>query len=249
MNGISVHQDKQSSGIAAAQQGAALIRAALEKQGYATIIVATGASQFNMLEQLVREELDWSKVEAFHLDEYVGLPVTHPASFRKYLKERFVERVPLKAFHYVEGDAADAKMELERLKALISPKVIDVAFIGVGENGHIAFNDPPADFTTEEPYLVVDLDQACRRQQLGEGWFPTVESVPPQAISMSVRQIMKCRAIINTVPDARKAKAVFEALTGPIGPQCPASILRQHPACHWFLDAQSAALLPKSLLR
>jgi glucosamine-6-phosphate deaminase len=246
---ISVSNDKQSSGRLAAKRGSELINEAIAEKGYATIIVATGASQFEMLESLVRAEVNWSKVEAFHLDEYIGIPVTHPASFRKYLKERFVEKVGnLKQFHYIDGDAQDIDSEIARLEALIGSKEIDVAFVGVGENGHLAFNDPPADFDTERPYLVVDLDDACRRQQLGEGWFPTFDDVPTQAVSMSVRQIMKSAHIINTVPDGRKAKAVSCALTGPVSNLCPASILQTHADCNWFLDADSAALLPKEMV-
>lgn len=244
MEHISISNDKQQLGLLAAKKGASLIRQAIEKQGYATIIVATGASQFEMLENLVKEPIDWSKVEAFHLDEYIGLPITHPASFRKYLRERFVEQVKnLKHFHYIAGDAQDIDAEVARLGDLISQKQIDVAFVGVGENGHLAFNDPPADFATEQPYLVVNLDEACRKQQLGEGWFATLADVPKQAVSMGVRQIMKSTHIINTVPDARKAKAVRCALQGVVSNLCPASILQEHASCHWFLDKDSASLL------
>lgn len=244
MEHISISNDKQQLGVLAAKKGASLIRQAIEKQGYATIIVATGASQFEMLENLVKELIDWSKVEAFHLDEYIGLPITHPASFRKYLRERFVEQVKnLKQFHYIAGDAQDIDAEIARLGDLVSQKQIDVAFVGVGENGHLAFNDPPADFATEQPYLVVNLDEACRKQQLGEGWFPSLADVPKQAVSMGVRQIMKSTYIINTVPDARKAKAVLCALKGAVSNLCPASILQEHASCHWFLDKDSASLL------
>ncbi len=240
-----VHETKQALGEQAAAEGAALLRAALQERGEANIIVATGASQFEMLAALVSApDIDWSRVTAFHLDEYVGLPLSHPASFRKYLKERFVEAVPtpLRAFHYIDGEG-DVKAECGRLGALIAPVVIDVAFIGIGENGHLAFNDPPADFATESPYLVVNLDEACRRQQLGEGWFPTLESVPEQAISMSVRQILKSKAIVCSVPDARKAVAVRGAVEGPVTPDVPASILQQHEKATLHLDRESASLL------
>ena len=181
----------------------------MAERGGANIVVATGASQFSVLAALgAALGVDWSKVVGFHLDEYIGIAVTHPASFRRYLKERFVERVPLKEFHYVEGDGADPEVECERLGQLIGGREIDVAFIGIGENGHLAFNDPPADFETREPYQVVELDEACRRQQLGEGWFASLEDVPRRAISMSIQQILKSRAIVCSVPDERKAKAV-----------------------------------------
>lgn len=243
---ISISGDKQASGALAANKGASLIKAAISDRGFATIIMATGASQFEMLENLVEEDVDWSKVEAFHLDEYIGIPLTHAAIFRKYLKERFVDRVGnLKQFNYIDGDAQDIDVEINRLSTLIRERQIDVAFVGVGENGHLAFNDPPADFETEQPYRVVDLDEACRKQQLGEGWFPTFDEVPNRAVSMSVKQILKSNHIVNTVPDGRKAKAVSCALTGPVSPLCPASILQQHGSCHWFLDTDSASLLPK----
>ncbi|MGW8315419.1 MAG: 6-phosphogluconolactonase [Bacteroidales bacterium] len=202
---VKIHETKEELGRAAAGMGASLIRDALKKKGHATIIVATGASQFEILKALTSARLDWSKVTAFHLDEYIGLPDTHPASFRKYLKERFVDMVPLKEFHYINGEHDPAE-ECKRVGAKIAGKEVDVAFIGIGENGHLAFNDPPADFGTSEPYLVVNLDQECRQQQFGEGWFPSLEEVPSTAISMSVKQIMKSGAIICTVPDTRKAK-------------------------------------------
>lgn len=247
---LSISKNKVELGTQAAAKGAAFINEAIKEKGFATIIVATGASQFDMLQALLQEKIDWSKVEAFHLDEYIGVPVTHPASFRKYLKERFVEKVGnLKEFHYIEGDAQDLNAELARLEALMADKDVDVAFVGIGENGHLAFNDPPADFDTEKPFSVVTLDEACRKQQLGEGWFPSFDDVPKQAISMGVRQIMKSRHIINTVPDARKAVAVQGSLTGPVTNLCPASILQTHPSCHWFLDVDSAALLPKDFAK
>ena len=202
---INVSETKQEMGKRAAEQGAQLIREALRKNGSATIIVATGASQFEMLSELVKQpDIRWDKITAFHLDEYVGMEITHGASFRKYLWERFHSKLPLPlvAFHYINAEK-DPHGETKRLGELIKQKNVDVAFVGIGENGHLAFNDPPADFETEQPYLVVDLDEACRKQQLGEGWFPTLNDVPKQAISMSIRQIMKSGAIICTVPDAQ----------------------------------------------
>jgi len=236
---------KQESGAAAAVLGAKLIREALRKRGKANIIVATGASQFEMIEQLVKEpKIDWTRVTAFHLDEYVGMPITHPASFRKYLWERFVSRLPLPlaAFHYLNGEG-DAQKECLRVGAVIAKHPIDVCFAGIGENGHLAFNDPPADFKTAAPYLVVNLDEACRKQQMGEGWFKILKQVPQQAVSMSIRQIMKSKAIICTVPDKRKAQAVKDCLTGSVTPVHPASILQRHKAAWCFLDEGSASLL------
>jgi glucosamine-6-phosphate deaminase len=239
--------DPQDLGQRAASAGAECIRQALQARGTANIIVATGASQFATLSALVAAPgIDWGKVTAFHLDEYIGLSAEHPASFRKYLKERFVDLVPLRKFHYVDGSAPDARVECQRLGDLISRETIDVAFIGIGENGHLAFNDPPADFETETPYLVVNLDEGCRRQQWGEGWFPTLEDVPRTAISMSVRQIMKCKHLICSVPDERKAEAVRGSLEGPVTPQVPASILQQHEHCLLFVDPPAASLLSHS---
>ena len=228
----------------AAAAGAELIRKTLADQGEATIIVATGASQFETLKVLVASpDIDWSRVTGFHLDEYIGLPVTHGASFRKYLKERFVDRVPLKEFHSVNGDSGDPAAECERLGTLIQKQPVNVAFIGIGENGHIAFNDPPADFETEKPYLVVELDEACRRQQMGEGWFPDLDSVPAHAISMSVKQILKSQHIICSVPDERKSEAVKNSVEGPVTPEVPASILQTHSQTQLFLDPPAASRL------
>lgn len=236
---------KEEMGTAAAAAGAENMRKALRERGEVHIIVATGASQFEMLEALTRESgIDWAKVTVFHLDEYVGLPIDHPASFRKYLKERFEDRLPgpVRAFHYINGEE-DAAAECERVGTLISNAPIDVAFVGIGENGHLAFNDPPADFDTGSPYLVVDLDEDCRKQQFGEGWFPTLDAVPRKAISMSVRQIMKSGAIICTVPDERKAVAVRKAVEGEVSPKVPASILQEHGDCRLYLDGPAASLL------
>jgi glucosamine-6-phosphate deaminase len=234
--------NKQELGKKAAQMGAEIIRKAITENGKANIIVATGASQFEMLNELVKEDIDWSVVRAFHLDEYIGISETHPASFRKYLKERFVDVVSPMEFIYVNGDG-DPYQECIRLEKLISKNPIDVAFVGIGENSHLAFNDPPADFETEKAYLVVNLDEDCRRQQMGEGWFPTINDVPKQAISMSIRQIMKAKAIICSVPDTRKADAVKKTVEGLISPAVPASIMRRHGATWLYLDKDSASLL------
>ena len=242
---IDVSDSKLEMGRKAAAWGAQRIREALKQSGRANIIVATGASQFEMLSALVAEpDIDWSKVTGFHLDEYAGMPVSHPASFRLYLWQRFVSKLPLpmKMFHFVDAET-DPAGECERLGQITRNHPTDVAFIGIGENGHVAFNDPPADFRTEQPYLVVNLDEACRKQQLGEGWFPTMNDVPRQAISMSVNQIMKSKAIVCTVPDRRKAEAVRNAVKGEVSPQVPASILQRHPNLNLYLDREAASLL------
>ncbi len=239
-----VYETKQELGQAAAHWAAESIRRAIAAGGRARVVAATGASQFEFLDALCRQsEVDWPKVTFFHLDEYVGLPATHPASFRRYLRERIVERVHPGEFHFVEGDALDPAAECRRVGALLASRPADVAFVGIGENGHLAFNDPPADFETEEPYLIVELDEACRRQQLGEGWFSRVEEVPRRAISMSIRQILKSREILAVVPDQRKARAVRECLELGVGPERPASALRNHPHTTLFLDTDSASLL------
>jgi len=239
---IIISESKQILGSKAAQKGAGLIRKAILRKGRANIIVATGASQFEMLKELAKEDIDWSKVSAFHLDEYLGISETHPASFRKYLKERFVDIVSPSEFFYINGNA-DALAECARLGMLISKHPIDVAFVGIGENSHLAFNDPPADFETSEAYIAVSLNEACRRQQMGEGWFPTINDVPAKAISMSIKQIMKSKAIICSVPDSRKADAVKKTVEGTIGPEIPASIMRRHDDAWLYLDKDSASLL------
>lgn len=242
---VIVESDAAAMGRRAAALGADAIRSALRARGEAAIVVATGASQFEVLRALVEEpDIAWNRVTAFHLDEYVGLPLAHPASFRRYLWERFVRRLPLPlaAFHYIDGETDPAK-ECARLSSLIQRHAIDVAFVGIGENGHLAFNDPPADFETTSSYLTVSLDEACRRQQLGEGWFPTLEAVPTRAISMSCRQILKSRLIVCSAPDQRKAKAVAATVQGPVTPAVPASILQTHGRVELLLDRGAASLL------
>ncbi len=240
-----IYKTKQEMGAAAATAAARAINNAIEDKGRANIILATGASQFEMLKNLTEAEtVEWTKVTMFHLDEYIDMGADHPASFRKFLKERFVDKVTgLKAIHFVNGDAGDPEQECRRVGSLIAEHPIDAAMIGIGENGHLAFNDPPADLETEEPYLVVELDEKCRKQQLGEGWFESLQQVPRRAISMSIRQILKSECLIVTVPDQRKAEAVKNAIEGKVTPMCPASILQQHDNCSIFLDAEAASLL------
>jgi len=241
---LCIFPTKTEMAVAAANQVARLLKEAILARGEANLILATGASQFEMLSHLVTLDVDWSHVSAFHLDEYIGLPASHPASFRKYLQERFVDKAPrLRQFHAVNGDAPDPQAECQRLGDLLGSLHVDLACIGIGENGHLAFNDPPADFLTEAPYIIVDLDEACRRQQVGEGWFPDPESVPRQAISMSIRQILKSQSIVSTVPDARKAQAVQKTVEGQVSNRVPATILQTHPRCWLFLDQPAASLL------
>ncbi len=242
---VIINDTKEELGNKAASDGAMLIRESIAEKGEANIILATGASQFEMLDALIKEsELDWSKVVGFHLDEYVGLPITHKASFRAYLRERFVRHVPIKMFHYINGEG-DVEAECRRISEIIARHSIDVAFIGIGENGHLAFNDPGADFETEKPYIIVELDESCRRQQVGEGWFKSIDDVPVRAISMSIRQIMKSDAIICACPDGRKAKAVKACVEGPITPDVPGSILQRHSNTAVYLDFNSASLLER----
>lgn len=241
MRQINLCGDKQEIGRVAARQAAHLLESAIAAKGSAVFVAATGASQFEFLDALARETaIDWSRTTLFHLDEYVGLPSSHRASFRRYLRERLIDRVHPGSVHLIEGDAASPQQECGRLNALISQVTVDVAFVGIGENGHLAFNDPPADFRTDVPYAVVDLDERCRRQQVGEGWFAGLGEIPRQAISMSIRQIMKARSVICVVPDARKSDAVAHCLEGEISVDWPASILRMHPDVYYYLDKPSA---------
>jgi len=245
---VRVFEDKISLSSAAADQAAAAVRRAILDRGCARIIVATGASQLDFLDALTKaENIDWQRVEMFHLDEYVGLPITHAASFRKYLLERLIHKVRIAKYHLLDG-SGDPGEVVRRVGAALQSAPVDIAFVGIGENGHLAFNDPPADFQTENSYLIVELDEACRRQQVGEGWFADISEVPRRAISMSVRQILKAKEIICIVPDARKAPAVKLCFEGEVSPMAPASILRTHPAATIYLDGESANLLSASTL-
>ncbi|MFL6208621.1 MAG: glucosamine-6-phosphate deaminase [Pyrinomonadaceae bacterium] len=241
---VAIFNSKLELAQAAAADAANIIRQALAERGQAYLIAATGASQFEFLDALTRQkEIDWAAITFFHLDEYVGLPASHPASFRKYLRERIVERVRPSAFHFINGDSPDPAAECRHVGDLISRQPIDAAFVGIGENGHLAFNDPPADFETQQPYLIVELDAACRQQQVGEGWFKHLDEVPREAISMSIQQILKARHVLCVVPEQRKAQAVRDCLELEVSPARPASILQRHPRTTIYLDAESAALL------
>jgi glucosamine-6-phosphate deaminase len=246
---VKVFEDKVSLSKAAAVEAAALLRGAIRDRGRARIIAATGMAQVDFLRELTSAEgIDWTRVEMFHLDEYVGLASTHPASFRKFLREHLVDKTGIGRYHFLDGDAADLQKVLAAAAAALLEAPVDVAFVGIGENGHLAFNDPPADFETEEPFLIVNLDEACRNQQVGEAWFKDLSEVPRQAISMSVRQVLKANEIIAIVPEARKAHAVKLCLEGEVRPMAPASILRTHPAATVYLDKHSAGLLSAATL-
>lgn len=239
---ISISSNAVELGQKAAKFVSARLIKAIEKNNEARLLVSTGSSQFDTFQSLVKEDLPWSKIEVFHLDEYIGLPMTHPASFRKYLYERFINLVPVKKFHSVdvEGDIA---LSINNLTMEIKKKQIDVGLIGIGVNGHIAFNDPPADFTTKESYIIVSLDNQCKMQQVNEGWFKTINDVPKEAISMSVWQIMQCKTIVSCVPHGVKANAIYETLKEKINNMVPATMLKQHDDFNLFLDFNSASKL------
>lgn len=247
---VKVFGTKREAAQAAAEEAAGILVSAIKKHGKAVFVAATGASQFEFLEALTSiKPIPWNKTVMFHLDEYIGLPEIHPASFRKYLKDRLVEKVRPGEVHFINGDAPDPVEECRRLNELIRDVDVHVAFVGIGENGHLAFNDPPANVDAEDPYIIVELADSCRQQQVGEGWFQRIEDVPQRAITMSIKQILKSQHIISVVPDKRKALAVKHALEGPISPHCPASYLRTHPSVYLFLDKEAASLLDETTLR
>jgi glucosamine-6-phosphate deaminase len=240
---VRIEADRRAMSAAAAAHGAASIRSAIDRRGKARIVAATGASQLDFLAALTATpHIDWARVELFHLDEYVGLPESHPASFRRYLRENLIDRTRVGRYHFLDGEGNPDEVRA-RVGRVLTEEDVDVMFAGIGENGHLAFNDPPADFDTIEPYIVVKLDEACRRQQVGEGWFSRIEDVPDTAISMSVRQMLNAREMLIIVPDTRKAAAVKATLEGAISPAVPASILRTHPNVTLYLDEPAASLL------
>jgi glucosamine-6-phosphate deaminase len=244
---LKVFNDKIALARSAAEQASTAIRHAIQDHGQARLIAATATSQLEFLEALSKApDIDWQRVEVFHLDEYIGLPITHPGSFRKMLLEQLIQKTAVTRYHLLDGDANPAEV-LRRVGAALASAPVDIAFVGIGENGHLAFNDPPADFQITDPYLVVNLDEACRLQQVGEAWFADISQVPTQAISMSVRQILKAKEILAVAPDTRKAKAVKACFEGEISPMAPASILRTHPNTTIYLDTSSAALLTTAL--
>jgi len=244
---IEVFKTKAECGAAAADRGAQILIKTIAAKGRASFIVATGASQFDFMKALTQKDgIEWQNTAMYHLDEYIGISEKHPASFRRYLKERLIDLVHPGTVHFIQGEAADPAAECRRMNDIISQDIIDVAFVGIGENGHLAFNDPPADFDTEQPFIIVELDRACRQQQFGEGWFASLEDVPTTAISMSIRQIMKSEVVICTVPDERKARAVKQCFEGDVSPLHPASILRKHADAYVYLDEPAASLLSQS---
>jgi glucosamine-6-phosphate deaminase len=240
---IVIQPDRPRMGAYSAKLAAMILRSAIAERGQARLIVATGSSQFEVLDALTSEpRIDWSCVEGFHLDEYVGIAPDHRASFCGYLKSRFVDKIPMKSFHFLDGTGNPETVCQQAARSLLESPV-DVALIGIGENGHLAFNDPPADFETTEAYHVVLLDQACRNQQVGEGWFASLEDVPTHAISMTIHQILQSRKIICSVPDERKAPAVRDSVEGPVSNLVPGSILKRHPNTTLVLDRAAASLL------
>ena len=245
---INIYNNKKETSKEAALQAASILNKKIRQKGTATFVIATGVSQLDFIEHLVTEgNVDWSKTKMFHLDEYIDLLETHPASFRKYLQEIFISKVDrIKKVNLINGDTADPQKECDRLNQILKNEIVDIAFIGVGENGHLAFNDPPANFKIEDPYIIVNLDEHCRKQQVGEGWFDSIEDVPQQAISMSIQQIMKSENIVCTVPGERKAQAVKDCFgTDKISPVYPSSILKKHKNSFVFLDFDSAKHLSK----
>lgn len=247
---IHIFETAEALGARAGSEAVSVIQRAIEERGEASIICATGMTQFPVLDALIQaQDIAWDKVTGFHLDEYIGLPRDHAASFRMYLKDRFVDRLPraLAGFHYIDGEA-DPTVECQRLGDLIRAKPVDLCLAGIGDNGHLAFNDPPADFESEDPFLIVGLDETSRNQQLGQGWFETLDDVPTKAISMSIRQIMKSNVIICSVNGERKARTVVQCLEGPVIPGYPASVLQQHPAANIYMDTLAASLLSDDFL-
>lgn len=245
---VRVYRNSEELGKGAAAYSTEILNRSIAEKGKARLALSTGASQFDTLKALIETDIDWRKVEMFHLDEYINLPETHPASFRKYLKERFVSKVNLKQVNFVNGEG-DIKSNIEELCREIGKEPIDLGLIGIGENAHIAFNDPPADFDTKEPYIIVNLDENCKRQQVREGWFPTIDDVPKQAISMSVQQILKCRHIVSCVPFKVKANAIQQMLENEISDLIPATMLKSHADIEVFLDEESASLVDREILK
>jgi glucosamine-6-phosphate deaminase len=237
---VKIYSEEMEMGAAAAEFVAGQLSAVIREKGKANLILATGTSQFMFLEALKTHQLDWSRITVFHLDEYRNLSDQHPASFRRYLKERILEQVKPGRVHLINGDSVNPDQETARYEELLKANPVDVACIGIGENGHIAFNDPPvADFDDPRWVKVVELDEACRKQQLGEGWFPTLGDVPAEALTLTIPAIMHSAVISCVVPGMRKAKAVYETLNGEISTACPASILRRHTGAVLFLDQEA----------
>jgi glucosamine-6-phosphate deaminase len=237
---ITISRDASELGKSAAGTAAEMINRSISNNGEARIVVSTGKSQFEFFQSLVKEKIEWPRVEVFHLDEYIGIPVDHKASFRKYLYERFINLVPVKKFWPVDV-AGETGERISAITMEIRKKPVDVGIIGIGVNGHIAFNDPPADFSTKDSYIIVTLDDRCKMQQVDEGWFKTIDEVPARAVSMSVWQIMQCRSIISVVPHKVKAEAVGKTLKEKVNNHVPATILKNHNDWNLFLDKNSVS--------
>jgi glucosamine-6-phosphate deaminase len=246
---LRLEADRRTMSAAAAEHAASSLRRIIDRSGKARIVAATGASQLEFLEELTSlKGIDWTGVELFHLDEYVGIPESHPASFRRYLRENLIDKTGIRMFHFLDGMRPIDDVIREVGHELTSAP-IDIMFAGIGENGHLAFNDPPADFETTDPYILVNLDEACRRQQVGEGWFGRFEDVPTTAISMSIRQMMKANELLMIVPDVRKALAVKASVEGDVTALVPASIIRTHPTVTLYLDEPAASRLSKETIQ
>lgn len=237
---INICSDAAELGREAAVSAAIVLNEAIEKNGEARLVLSTGSSQFETLDSLLKQKIDWKRVEVFHLDEYIGIPVTHKASFRKYLYERFINHIPVRKFHSVDVEG-EIEYKIQMLTDEIRKRPVDLGLIGIGVNGHIAFNDPPADFDTQEAYIIVELDEECRMQQVNEGWFQSLKDVPPRAVSMTPYQIMQCKRIISCVPHKIKSVAVKNTLINNLTPIVPATMLKQHPILTIYLDVYSAS--------
>ena len=244
---LKIYETKEMMGKAASEHVAGLINEAIAERGSARILLSTGASQFPFFECFVKEDIEWDKVEMFHLDEYVGIDPEHPASFNKYLRERFIDKVKPGKYHLIDGRAA-VEETIADLTALLAEAPVDVGLIGIGENAHIAFNDPPADFNDTRAYKVVTLDDRCLMQQIGEGWFKDKDECFKQAISMTCPEIMKCRHIISVVPYKVKAEAVYKTVTSNLTPEIPATLLKEHKDAYLYCDADSSALLSEDMI-
>ena len=244
---VKLYETTAAMGEAAAEQAAEVLKQAIAKNGSARLLLSTGASQFAFFEAFVKKDVDWKKVEMFHLDEYVGISKNHPASFNRYLRERFIDKVHPGKYHLIDGEK-DPEATIKEITELLDRKQVDLGLIGIGENAHIAFNDPPADFADKRAYKVVDLADRCLQQQIGEGWFKTKEECYKQAISMTCDRIMQCKTIISVVPYAVKAEAIYATLTSPLSENVPATLLKNHADTTVYIDKDSASMLSGEIL-
>ena len=240
---VKIFQSNPALGLGAAEDFGKLISSILTKQGHASVIFASANSQLTFFSSLLQRKIEWSKISIFHMDEYLGMTDQHPASFSRFIREKLVNFIQPAAFYPLRGDTPDADVELRRYADLMQKYPPDLSVLGVGENGHLAFNDPPADFNTTKIIHTVTLDLACRKQQVGEGHFKTLDDVPKQALSLTVPALLAPKHVLAIVPERRKAEAVRAALKGPVTPQCPASILRTRSNATIYLDRESASLL------